>query len=289
MGKIFYFHPVSTINYNGRLFRDNEPIIQASSRGLRYGDGLFETMKLRNGGLILSDEHFARLWKGMQLLQFNIPKLWSPERFTEQVLQLAMKNELPQARVRLTVVRGEGGIFEAADKTPNYIIETTPLPEREILNTNGLQMCIYRDAVKTIDSFSNLKHNNCLPYFMGALYAKQQQCNDALVLNSRGNICEATIANAFFIKDNVISTPTLSEGCIAGVMRKCLVEKIREQGFSVHETAITIADARAADEIFLSNSIYNCRWVADLEDKRYGNTVTRKIAETLYEKYPAIF
>jgi branched-chain amino acid aminotransferase len=69
------------INYNGKILDENEPIVAAQNRGLRYGDGIFETMKLKNGRLILSDEHFARLWKGMQMLQFDIPKLLSPEKF----------------------------------------------------------------------------------------------------------------------------------------------------------------------------------------------------------------
>ena len=60
------------INYNGKILNETEPIVAAQNRGLRYGDGIFETIKLKNGKLILSDEHFARLWKGMQLLQFEI-------------------------------------------------------------------------------------------------------------------------------------------------------------------------------------------------------------------------
>ena len=271
--------------YNGKFFPDSEPVIHASSRGLRYGDGLFETMKLRSGEIIFAAEHFARLWHGMEFLQFYSPKLWSEERFSNEIFTLAAKNGLADARIRLTVICGEGGIYEALEKDPHYIIEATPLPENTLLNTNGLQLCIYRDAVKTIDRFSNLKHNNCLPYLMGAVFAKQQQCNEALILNNRGNICESTIANAFFIKDSTISTPALSEGCIAGVMRNWLIEKIQEIGFTVNETTISTEDALAADEIFLSNSIQSCRWVAALDDIRYGNTLIEEIITTLKKKY----
>ena len=277
-------------NYNGKTFTENEPVITITNRGLRYGDGIFETMKLKNGTLILADEHFARLWKGMQQLQFSVPKLWSPEKLEEETRALAAKNKLTSARIRVTVIRGNGGIYDAVNNIPNYIIETTALPEGSgAINTNGIQLCIYKDAVKTIDSFSNLKHNNCLPYFMGGMYAKSQQCNDALVLNSRGNICEATIANIFIIKDGIVSTPALSEGCIAGVTRKWLIEKIREQGFTVHETAITVDDAMDADEVFLSNSISNIRWAAALGEKKFNYTITQKIAAGLAEKYTTVF
>ena len=277
-------------NYNGKIFAETETIIGPANRGLRYGDGIFETIKLRNGALILKDEHFARFWKGLQLLQFDIPKLWSPEKFEEQILQLANKNKITSARVRLTVIRGEGGLYDLKDNIPNYIIETITLAENTgNFNENGLELCIYKDAVKAIDAFSNIKHNNYLPYLMGALFAKKNQCNDALILNSNGNICDSTIANVFLIKDENIYTPALTEGCVAGIMRKWLIEKIREQGFPVNEKVLTKDDLLSGDEIFLSNSIYNIRWVNSVENKKYTNIFTKKMTLELFKNYPQEF
>ncbi len=276
---------MSYINFNGKIIDANEPIIAAQNRGLRYGDGIFETIKLKNGNLILSDEHFARLWKGMQLLQFEIPKLFSPEKLEADILQLAAKNKLTAARVRLTIIRSDGGIYDAKNNTPNYIIEAIPLPEDNgPLNSNGLQLCIFNDAKKSIDTFSNAKTNNYLPYFMGAMFAKKQQCNDALILNTEGNICDSTIANIFFIKDEIIYTPALTQGCVAGVMRKFLIDKIRALGFIVHESVVIKEEILQADEFFLSNSIYNIRWVAGLESKSYTNNIIWKIVDELMRK-----
>jgi branched-chain amino acid aminotransferase len=278
------------INYNGKNLEENEPIITAQNRGLRYGDGIFETMKLKNGNLILSDEHFARLWKGMQMLQFEIPKLLSPEKLEAEILQLAVKNKLTAARIRLTIIRSDGGIYDAKNNTPNYIIEAIALPEDNgPLNSNGLQLCIFNDAKKSIDTFSNLKTNNYLPYLMGAMFAKKQQCNDALILNSDGNICDSTIANVFYIKDEIIYTPALTQGCVAGVMRKFLLDKIRKLGFTVHETVVTKEDILDADEVFLTNSIYNIRWVAGVENKIYANNITWKIVEELMRKEADVY
>lgn len=275
------------LNFNSKILKDDQPIIPASNRGLRYGAGIFETMKLREGSIIMHHEHFARLWKGLQLLQFDIPKLWSPEKFEEQILQLAKKNKLINARVRLTVFHGEGGLYDAKDQIPNYIMETIILPQSNgQLNENGMRLCTYEAGVKVIDSFSNIKHNNYLPYFMGALFAKKNQCNDALILNNWGNICDSTIANIFIIKDEKICTPPLSEGCIAGIMRKWLIEKIRELGFSVNEAIITKTDLAEADEVFLSNSIYNIRWVSLIENKSFGNLTVKKISAELAKRHP---
>jgi branched-chain amino acid aminotransferase len=291
---VFYFYfqiiQVSYINYNGKIFSATENIITAQNRGLRYGDGIFETIKLKNAVLILSDEHFARLWRGMQLLKFEIPKLFSLEKFEAEILVLAAKNKLTAARVRLTIVRGDGGIYDAKNHTPNYIIEAIALPEDNgPLNSNGLQLCFYDAAKKTIDTFSNCKTNNYLPYFMGALYAKENQCNDAIILNSDGNVCDSTIANVFYIKDNVIHTPALTQGCVAGVMRKFLIDKIRTLGFTVHESIVTKNDLLEADEIFLSNAIYNIRWVGGLENKNYANKIVWNIVEELLRKEPSLY
>ncbi len=284
MEDFFLTDMANHFNYNGKIFTENELIIGPQNRGLRYGDGIFETIKFKNGDLILKDEHFARIWKGMQKLQFDIPKLFSPEKFSEEIIHLVQKNKLDAARIRLTIFRGDGGIYDPKNNLPNYIIEAIKLPEDNgLLNTNGLQLCFYEDAKKSLDEFSNLKTNNYLPYFMGAFFAKSQKCNDAIIINSNGNICDTTIANVFFIKNEIVYTTALSEGCVAGVMRKWLIGKIKSLGYQVHEKAITKEELLDADEIFLCNSIYNIRWVAGLENKQYTNQLTWKISEKLRE------
>ncbi|MEJ7611689.1 MAG: aminotransferase class IV [Ferruginibacter sp.] len=277
-------------NYNGKISESTIPVLGPANRGMRYGDGVFETMKWGEKGLVLADDHFARFFKGLELLKFDLPKLWTVAMFSEQVAKLTLKNKLNTARIRLTAIRGDGGLYDPVNNIPNYIIEATPLPSGNgSLNVNGIQLCIYRDGVKAIDAFSNIKHNNLLPYFMGAAFAKSKHCNDAVILNSKGNVCETTIANIFIIQKGIIYTPALPEGCIAGVMRNWLIEKIRELGFTVHESAITTTELLLADELFLSNSIFNIRWVGALEDKIFSNTLTEQISVELCAKYPDIY
>ena len=266
-------------NFNGKLFAAGESIIGPANRGLRYGDGLFETMKYNNGNLILSNEHFARLWKGMNVLQFKIPKHFTPERLQEEIFALVKKNDHGKAaRVRLTVCRGDGGLYDPIDHVPNYIIETWELTEGNgEWNSNGLVLGIYQDAKKSCDILSNLKHNNYLPYVMAALQAKKEKWNDAILLNNEGRLCDTTIANIFLIKDEMIFTPALSEGCVAGIIRKYLLQELTKLNYTIAEKALSTADLANADEVFLTNSIYNIRWVQRLGEKEYGNRLTQKI------------
>ena len=287
---VLLYSIMNFLNFNGKLIDAATPVIGADNRGLRFGDGLFETFKYVNNELLLFDEHIARLFKGMNSLQIEIPKHFTPLKIHEQVIQLVNKNRQKKARIRLTIVRGNGGLYDAENNNPIYLIQSWELPDANgMLNVNGLQLCIYNEARKMADHFSNLKHNNYLPYFMRALEAKKNKCNDAIILNNHGRVCDSTIANIFIIRDGAVFTPALTEGCIAGIMRKFILQKLRDSGFPITETSISTDDLLQADEVFLSNSIYNIRWVAGIDNISYTNTITTGIILKLQQTNPDIF
>ena len=266
-------------NFNGKIYLAGTPVIAPNSRGLRYGDGLFETMKCHEGNLLFANEHFARLWKGLSILQFQVPKHFTPEKLQEEIMSLCKKNgHLASARIRLTVCRGEGGLYDAVNHTPNYIIETWPLPEGNgQWNSNGLVLGIYEAVKKSNDILSSLKHNNYLPCVLAALQAKKEKWNDAILLNNDGRICDTTIANIFLIKDEVVYTPAVTEGCVAGILRKQVLVELAKLNYIVIEKAISVEELMQADEVFLTNSVYNIRWVQHIGDTNYGNSMTQQI------------
>jgi len=266
-------------NYNGKILKETSPVIGADNRGLRYGDGLFETMKMKNGKIVFEDEHFARLWKGLAILQFDIPKHFTTEVLQQQIASLAKKNgHEKSARVRLNIVRGDGGLYDIKNNAPNYIIQTWPISNsHNEWNSNGLVVGIYEAAKKSCDILSNLKHNNYLPYVLAALHAKRQQWNDAIVLNVSGRICDTTIANIFIIKHHIVYTPSLNEGCVAGIMRKMLIRQLIADNCSLVEKELSIEELLNADEAFLTNSLYNIKWVQRIGEVTYRNTMTQKI------------
>jgi branched-chain amino acid aminotransferase len=277
---LFYFEQMNYINLNGKLQPGDQPALLVSNRGYRYGDGLFETIKVINGKILLEQYHFERLFSGVLLLQFETPKLFTAVKLTEEILRLCKKNECEQmARVRLSVFRGNGGLYDD-DKTLQYVIECWPLDESvNKLNENGLVIDVYPDVRKGCDVFSNLKSSNFLPYTMAAIYAKEHKLNDCLLLNTNGNISDSTIANVFIIKNGVVITPALAEGCVNGVMRRYLIEKLRSINYEIREESLAISDIEAADEIFLTNAIKGIRWVKQFADKSYTNKKTVEIYE----------
>jgi branched-chain amino acid aminotransferase len=266
-------------NYNGKIFKEGSPIISADNRGLRYGDGLFETMRMKNGQLAFGDEHFARLWKGLKVLAFDIPKYFTAEWLQQEISALAKKNgHETAARIRLNIVRGDGGLYDAKNHLPGYIIQTWPLPAGNgEWNSNGLVLGIYEAVKKSCDILSNLKHNNYLPYVLAALHAKKEKWNDAILLNTHGRICDTTIANIFIIKDKVVYTPPLSEGCVAGVMRRIVIKHLQNENLELVEKELNANQLLIADEVFLTNSLYNIRWVQRIDEAVFQNLITQKI------------
>ncbi len=140
------------ISLNGKLSPGSEPVLLAANRSYRYGDGLFETMKMIDGKIQLAAYHFERLFSGLLLLKFEIPKLFTAERLQEEILSLCKKNECEQlARTRLSVFRGNGGLYDE-EKGLEYLIECWPLHSSvNKLNENGLVTGVYTDARKNCD------------------------------------------------------------------------------------------------------------------------------------------
>ena len=155
--------------------------------------------------------------------------------------------------------------------------------EQNGFNENGLIIDIFPDARKSIDVFSNLKSSNFLPYVMAAIWVKENKLNDALILNQHDRICDSTIANVFWVKDNNIFTPPLSEGCVAGVMRKKILEMAAlNPDYLVEETVLSQEILLQADEVFLTNAIAGIRWIKEFRNKIYKNTISGKIFALLH-------
>lgn len=260
----------------------SQPVIHASNRGFRYGDGLFETMKIENAKIQLATLHFDRLFAGIKLLKFQLPVFITPQHLTETVLQLCEKNKcLASARVRLSVFRGNGSLFDA-DTPAEYIMECWPLEQALVsFNEQGLLLDFFPDVKKSCDEFANLKSTSHLPYVMAAAYAQEKGLDDCLVLNHFGRVADTSIANIFLIKNKTIYTPSLAEGCIAGVMRQHLISLLKAKEMEVCETAISLNDVMEADELFVTNAIRGIKWVYHCNEKVFSNNVLKLLMQEL--------
>jgi branched-chain amino acid aminotransferase len=240
-------------------------------------------MRVYQGEVLLADLHFERLMASLHLLHFDPPHHFTKTYFTKLIMDLCSRNNHDQlARVRLTVFRADGGLYDPTNNVPQFIIQSWELDNKVIeLNDVGLEIDIFPDAKISYDKFSSIKSNNCLPYVMAAMYAKQHRINESILLNHNGRVADTTNANLFIVQHKQLITPPLSEGGVCGVMRKHLLQM--DLPFSVKEKAITIADLENADEIFLTNAITGIRWVGMFRDNAFGNATAVIIHELLHE------
>lgn len=265
--------------YDGHMLRSDKLLISHNNRSYRYGDGCFETIKVVDGKIALAVYHYERLFSSLDRLRFKLPGYFTAEWLEKNILAVAQKNgHAHRARMRITVTRGDGGIYDQQNHFPYLLIQSWPLQEAtQVLNENGLVIDIYKEARKVCDHFSSLKTNNYLPYLMGALWAKEQHLNDAVLLNPYDRIADATIANIFIVKDGVVKTPALSEGPVNGVMRRHLLRSMRDANMPVEEGMISAAELVEASEVFLTNAIHGIKWVKQIGEHSYTNQLSAKL------------
>src|SRR5215217_1346154 len=233
---------------NGSFFQVKQPLLQASNRGFKYGDGLFETARFYQGRLLLAHYHFERLFSGLQLLHI-IPQFTSTQ-LLDLIAQLCEKNNCSAfARVRVAVYREE-------DNIGSFVIEATALELQKLhWNEEGWCLNVYPFARKSCDVFANLKSANYLPYVMAGQYAKEQGVDESLILNMYNHICDGSKTNVFYMNGTDVYTPALSEGCVAGVMRRAVIDFLKSSGYTVHQKGITEAELLEADHVFVTNAI----------------------------------
>jgi aminodeoxychorismate lyase len=264
---------------DGKFLRTGKPIISPNNRSFRYGDGFFETMKWKSGELLLAKYHMERLFNSLAILKFKPPVFFTPSYFIEAVNELIKKNQHHHlARVRITIYRGDGGIYDHQNHFPHLLIQTWELNEsNNLLNENGLELGIFLKAVKAADHFSMIKSNNYLPYVMAAIWAKEEKLNDAILLNPNGDIVDSTIANIFIVTNGIIKTPPLADGPVDGVMRKHMIVQLKKMGYEIEEKSISLEDLLNASAAFLTNAIYGIRWVKKIGETHYSPDFVRDI------------
>lgn len=273
------------IIYNSQYYLSGQPVISISNRGFRFGDGLFETIRLYEGKILNADFHFERLFHGMELMQFDLPDYYSKEFFTDEIKKLLLKNSISQnARIRIMVFRGDGNGYIFENNCPDFIIETFALTDKLQLNENGLTVDIFPHSKKSCDRYSNLKTNNSLPSVMARLFAKNNHLDDAIIMNAMDRVCESSIANLFVVKGQRIYTPPLSEGCIAGTLRRWMLEKLSLNNFRVEQKKLTVEELLDADEIFLTNSIYLVKWIKFCQGRTFTNEKVKEIFQNVIQQ-----
>ena len=270
------------INYNGEILPADSKLLSIANRGFRYGDGLFESMRMMKGKLKFVDLHAERLQKGMRALHIDGYSQMDAYFLKEKAEELATRNKAKHARMRLTVYRDAEGLYTPTQNKNGYCLELQHVDEpRYFLNTKGLIMDMYTDMPKAINMLSNYKTCNSQLYVMAGLFKAQNRLDEAFILNQNGFLCETISANVFVLYQNHLYTPALSEGCIGGVMRQVVMDIAIANNVPMTEAQLDPEILNQADEVFITNATRGIQWVMGFGRKRYFNETSKLLMEAL--------
>ncbi|WP_299278532.1 aminotransferase class IV [uncultured Psychroserpens sp.] len=276
------------INLSGEL-TENTEIITHDNRGYNYGDALFETMKVVHGKILFWEDHYFRLMASMRIMRMDIPMNFTMEFLEAEILKTVEANTLIKstARVRLNINRGVGGKYLPKDEKISYYIVVEPLQNDFYLasTVQTYTVDLYKDHFVAPGLLSTLKTNNRVLNVLASIYAKENNFDNCLLLNTNKHVIEALQGNVFMVSGETIKTPPLNDGCIKGIMRKQISDVILNSGdYILEEASISPFELQKADELFISNVIIGIQPVLKYRKKEYSTKVSEDILRRLNTK-----
>jgi len=268
------------INFNGTLESPENFTLTINNRAFKYGDGIFETVKVLNNNVVFWEDHYFRLMSSMRMLRMKIPMSFTLEFLEAEILKTIKSQEASSSfRVRLSVYRQDGGLYTPTTNNIDYLIEVSPL---KIQEKTSYTVDLFKDFYNYSGLLSTVKTNNRMLNTLASVFASENDLDNAILLNEKKGVVEATNGNIFIVKGNTIKTPALTEGCIKGITRGKIIEIITKNvDFEVEETSISPFEIQKADEVFITNAITGIQIVTNYRKKVFSRVVGDKLSNSL--------
>lgn len=269
--------------FNDEFHPIDVPVLVTSNRGFKFGDGLFESMRMINHKLQFADLHADRLAAGMKALKIDGHVLMDDYFLRQKTADLVKKNRWNgNVRFRLSVYRQGAGVYTPESNKSGYVLEGIPLKATDYeLNAKGLIIDVFDEMTKSVNKLSNFKTSNALLYVMAGLFKTQNRLDEAIILNQSGFLCESISSNIFIVYDKQIYTPALTEGCISGVMRTTVMQICKMNDIPLIEAQISPEILKEAEEVFMTNATQGIQWIMGYGRKRYFNEFSKFLNEKL--------
>jgi 4-amino-4-deoxychorismate lyase len=267
----------ATVLVNGIAVSDPLHAIAVDDRGLCYGDGVFETMLVKDGTVRFIDDHLARLTLGCQALRIPCADDVLLRREIEQLSTTA-----PECIVKIIVTRGTSGRGYRAPEDAN----STRIVSRHAITSPspvaGIATCWCDTRLGRNPALASIKHLNRLEQVLAQSEFSAAEFGEGLMLDSEGEVISGTATNLFAVIDGVLCTPDLRNCGIRGVMRAQVLKAARRLSLTTTECALQPDDLARATELFVTNAIRGIVPVKSLGAQQYpANDLARTLANTL--------
>ncbi len=276
------------ININGNLLKTDKASLEIQNRGYTYGDALFETIRVNSGKILFWEDHYFRLMASMRILRMQIPMQFTPEFLEKEILDLIKENNSidSSVRVKLMVHRVTGGLYAPTSNEVEYFISISPLDfSFYTISEKQYEVTLFKDHYIAADLISTLKTNNKIVNVLAGIFAKENGFDNCLLMNSNKMIIEALNGNLFLVKENVIKTPPITDGCLKGVLRTQLLRILKElPDYQVEEASISPFELQKADELFITNVVKGIQPISKFRKKEYNTVVSKRLLGILNAK-----
>jgi len=275
---------------DGKYYDERNARVSVFEHGLLYGDGIFEGIRAYNGRVFKLKEHIDRLFCSAKAILLELPM--SHEDIMTAVVETCRRNKIRDGYIRLVVTRGIGtlGLNPNRCKNPSVIIIAgkIQLYPQEFYQ-RGMEI-VTVPTTRNLHSALNpaIKSLNYLNNVLARIEANIAGCEEAILLNAEGFVCECTGDNVFIIKERHLFTPPLSAGALYGITRRVVMEMAEESGLTVSEPNLTRYDLFNADECFLTGTGAELVPIVKIDGRVIGEGKRGTVTGKLMAQYRAL-
>lgn len=277
----------SLVFLNGEFVPAKSAKISVFDRGFLYGDGCFETMRAYDGVIFRLNDHLERLRNSLALLDIHFS--YSSRQLSDICNRLIERNDLADAIVRLSVTRGlsRGGIGTSRAAEPSVVaFVRPPMPLPADAYTAGVSakvVSIVRTPRRSLDA--RVKSMNLLNYILARSEAERGGAYEAVMLNCKGHVAEASAANIFFARNNSLFTPSADCDILLGITRAVVIELASQQGIPCGEVKMRKEEMNDFDECFLTNTGVELLPVTTIDSRSVGEGKPGATYTRLHQAY----
>lgn len=253
---------------NGQLVAPDDALISVADRGLLFGDGLYEIVRVYGGRPFQLNAHLERLGWGARKIGFNLGV--SLDSLRRACLDTLAANELKEAALRLIVTRGDFADSHRVSATakPSVVVTCeyfSGYPDN--LYDRGVDVVNVTDGRSDLAMVNTL---NCLPNIMAKQEAESKHAFEALLVTKKGFVMSGSQSNVFALLDGILLTPAVGERVPPGITREAVLDIVRREGITCKEDAILNDEIGDAEEIFLTGTLMEVMPVAAIDGRPVG-------------------
>lgn len=264
---------------NGKFLSPREAKVSVFEPGVLYGWGLFETMRSYRDRIVYLNQHLKRIKDSCRLIRMGFP--YSTGKLKGIIQKAVRLSGQRDAYVRLTLSKHDTG-------THALITVKKYKPYSFKKYKQGFRACVSKFRQNENSFFARIKTTSYILYRLAHLEAEKRGFDEAIILNNRGNITEASRSNIFLVKNKEVFTPRLECGCLNGITRRVIFDLAKKHNVKIYEGRFSLWDLYEADEAFLTNSLMGIMPLTRLEKNPIAEGRPGNLTKFFIKKYNSL-